>query len=345
MVGNYLKFMEDKEYRDLPYPSYSLLKELEEKGPSILLGSPKKASKALSFGSMVDVLLTEPEKKDEIYYTKPLPQVSDTIKKIADTLIIEIIMMGKSKEVALSDENILKVMDTLGIYSSFKDDTKLNKINESPLFDYIDIKLDCGERETVDVETMEKAEHTANILKTSDVTKDIFIKQNDNIEIFYQPIVIFKLKNCKIKVKLDVVRVDNVCKIIDIYDIKTGTVIPSQFIHNFYRFKYWLQAIIQTLAIEHVVMQIERDTAKEMMYKTNSFGFIYASKSMPNNPCIINVPFKFLTQFTDSWYYGEEKKKGLMELIDDYVFYTNSGIFDCERIVIENNGKLNITDL
>jgi len=59
-----------EEYRELKEPGYSILSKLSNNPRSVknILDGEKKKTKSLDFGTLIDVLLTDPESFDSQYY-------------------------------------------------------------------------------------------------------------------------------------------------------------------------------------------------------------------------------------------------------------------------------------
>src|SRR5574344_859921 len=73
----------EEEYRESQLFSYSLLAKYERGGFNILKSlQEREESPALSFGSLVDCMLTDPERFNKDYYVVDLPVLSDTLKTI-----------------------------------------------------------------------------------------------------------------------------------------------------------------------------------------------------------------------------------------------------------------------
>src|SRR5574343_364863 len=233
----------DQEYRDIPAFSYSLLKAIDEEGPQIITEPRNVTGKALEFGQLVDILLTAPERKDEIFWTKTVEKPTASLLQLADALILDAIINERNATDVTSDDSVNEKIKELKLWSNIKDEDKLKDKWFSSLFiNYINETLAAKGKIVISSDTLINAEHCANVLKTHPYTADLFV-ETDDIEILYQASLLYPFKKTKGKARLDLIRVDHKNKIIYPYDIKRGSKLPSKFEESLYEFKYYLQVI------------------------------------------------------------------------------------------------------
>ena len=215
-----------------------------------------------------------------------------------------------------------------------KDDAKIaEKWGNDIFYNYIRESIEAKGKIIISQDTLDAAEHCANVLKNHEYTKDYFIETED-IEILFQPSIVYKFRGTQGKARLDLVIIDHKNKIIKPFDIKTGSELPTKFMNSFYKFKYYLQVISYLLALQSITETI--DEFKN--YKIDTFKFLYISKKLPDVPCEFEVPENILNSFVDGW----DNNTGFMELVENYKYATENQIFNVERKVIEKKGKLKI---
>lgn len=329
----------DEEYRNLPAFSYSLLKELDDLGPtSLITGKIQKQSDALEFGSLVDILLTAPDTKSERFWTKTLVKPSASLLELANALLVDLHILDEGMSY-ITHETIQKKIKVLDIWSNIKDPDKLQAKYDDPIFwEYIKESYEAKGKIIVSQEVLDAAEHCADVLKNHEYTRDFFV-ESDDIEILFQPSILYTFKGVKGKARLDLIIVDHKNKIIKPFDIKTGSEIPTKFINSFYKFKYYLQVISYLLAIQSITETVEE--FKD--YKIDTFKFLYVSKKLPDVPVIFEVEEKLLNSFADGWLSSTgEYVTGFLELVNNYKYAVENQIFNVERKVIEKEGRLTL---
>jgi len=336
---DFIKPLSEEDYRELQAFNYSILKLLADNGPKSLVEKEEISGTFLEFGTLVDILLTNPEARYNVFYTKPITKPTGNLLELTEALYIDHIMLDKTYEDLVTSEVILEKSKSLGLWSTFKDNTILDKVNVPIFYDYLKAKIESKGKIISSPELIEAAEHCANVLKTHNYTKDLFI-ESDDIEILTQSTLLYNFKGYLGKAKLDLIRIDHKNKIIYPYDIKTGSELPTNFENSFYHFKYYLQAVSYMYALAYL-----RDQNKELEeYKIDSFKFIYISKKLPDCPVIYNVDEKLLSVFFEGWTNSKgEYVKGFKDLVNEYIYYKSNEIYNAEKKVLENNGILNIT--
>ena len=337
-LRDHIKWMSDAEYFNVNAASYSILKNIDDEGPQALLSTKKKTGAALEFGSMVDTILTNPTKKDEIFYIDTVEKPTASLLVLADKLLQDNETMDISYVDLCSDSNILKTSRELKLWDKMSDEVLLSKAKNDVLLAYIQAKISSKGKIVTTAELKEAAEGCAMVLQTSDITKNLFIEDEDT-EVLMQVPLFYRYLDTDVKGKLDLLRVDHKEKIFKPFDIKTGTALPSQFVDAFYYWRYYLQTVSYMLGIYNIILKIEE--FKD--YIVDDFKFIYISKKLNAVPCIYNVPESRLDSYMNGWVSSDGKvRRGFLDLLRDYKYYTENSIYDRERIMIENNNIINI---
>lgn len=335
-----INWVSETEYRSAEGFSYSILKSIAEEGPIALTEAKKQnKSEALDFGSLVDVIISNPEDRYTMFYTKPIEKPTASLLSLADELLKDHSILNYTYEELIDKKYIEDKIKTLGIWSNLKDETLQKKYDLPIFYNYLKASIEAEGRIICTPSLIEAAENNANVLLTHKYTKDLFI-ETESVEILKQVPIFYVFKGHLGRGKIDLLRIDHVNKTISIYDIKTGSEFPTNFENSFYFFKYYLQVVSYLLAINYLIFKNEE--FKD--YKVDKFRFIYSSKKLPNTPCIYEVDEKLAANFFKGWINGKgETIKGFEQLVDEYIFYTQNQIFDVEKKVLENNGILNIT--
>lgn len=336
---DFIKWISDIDYRNLSGFSYSILKALDDDGPMSLVDKREIKSTALEFGSLVDIIITDPDSRDTVFYTKTVEKPTASLLVLADELLKDHIALGKTYDEITDNEYILNKIKTLGLWSKSKDDTLLTKFNNDLFYNYISTTIEAEGRIVCTPELVQAAEHCASVLLNHLYTRELFIETED-IEVLKQVPVFYRFLGEEGRGKIDLLRVNHKTKEITIYDIKTGSELPTNFENSFYFFKYYLQVISYILGIQYMI-----ETIPELReYHINSFKFIYVSKKLPDTPCVYNVPNELLDYFLDGWVDSKGKyNKGFKQLVDEYSYYTKNNDYNTEKKIIDNAGVLNIS--
>lgn len=329
----------DHEYRDVPAFSYSLLKAIDDEGPMALTEAKPMSGPALEFGSLVDILLTSPERKNEVFWTKTLVKPTASLLVLADSILNAFFIEDKGIE-DLTDGVINAHITNLGLWSTVKKESVLKEKYDNDIFwTYIAESLLARGKIIISQETLEAAEHCAKVLLTHEFTRGYF-EERDGVEILKQASIVYKFKNTVGKARIDLLIIDHNTKTIHVFDIKTGASLPSKFEQSFYHFKYYLQVVSYMLAVQSIVVA----NPEFADYKIDTFKFLYISKRLPDVPVVWEVPEDMLNDFSFGWRASTgDKITGFMDLVEDYKYYTENQSFNTERKIMEKQGKLKIT--
>lgn len=329
----------DHEYRAIPAFSYSLLKSIDEEGPQALIGGKQISGPALEFGSLVDILLTDPSRKDEVFWTKTLVKPTASLLVLADSILTALFIEDKGVE-DLTDGVINAHIVNLGLWTTIKKESVLKEKYDNDVFwTYLAESLAAKGKIIVSQETLEAAEHCASVLLTHDFTRGFF-EERDGVEILKQASIAYKFRGTVGKARIDLLVVDHNTKTIHIFDVKTGGTLPSKFEQSFYHFKYYLQAVSYSLAVQSVVV----NNPEFADYKIDTFKFLYISKKLPDVPVVYSVKESLLLPFSEGWTSNNgEKINGFLSLVDDYKFYKQNEVNNTERKTIEKKGFYEIT--
>lgn len=337
-LAKYIKDVSEEDYREIPAFNYSILKAMSENGPRVLVEKEELSSTALEFGTLVDILITNPEERYNKFYTKTVEKPTASLLQLADAIYMDHLIMDIPFE-SINVEMVVKKVRELGLWAKQKDETIIEKFNIDLFYNYIKAKIEAEGKIICTQELVDAAEYCARVLLTHDYTKDLFV-ESDTVEVLKQVPILYNFKGYMGKGKIDLLRIDHEKKIIYPYDIKTGSEVASNFANSFYHFKYYIQATSYMYGLSYLIENIEE--FKD--YKIDNFRFIYISKKSPDFPAIYVVPESCLVSFFDGWTSLKgEYIKGFKDLVEEYIFYKSNDIYNVEKKIIDNNGVLNIS--
>lgn len=328
----------EQEYRDLDYPSYSLLSSISKQGLDVLSGV-KTNFFQLKFGSLVDDMCFEPSKLSNYYRGTPAVMTAGNPKKIID-IVLENCDKGSETELSYYDDEIVAAARKLGVYSKYDDAKILNTILISKNENYFSDKINSIGKMHIKDDMWQIAEEAANTLKTHDFTR-VYFDKNDGMELIYQYKFVVNLYGTNVKGMLDCLVIDHENKTIYPVDLKTGESPADMFDEVMLLHKYYLQASLYRLAM----LEIVRQDADLAGYTVSNFEFVYLSKLNVYKPTIWVVPDDLyqagLDGFTDRFGFKHKGIKELLRLYNDYI--DNGNIY--EKEVFNNEGRRFLSNL
>jgi len=329
----------EQEYRDLDYPSYSLLSSISKQGLDVLSGV-KTNFFQLKFGSLVDDMCFEPSKLSNYYRGKADSVITGNPKKIIDIVLDKVAIKGSKTVLDAHSNKIVSSARKLNVYAKYSDQKVLDTILVDKNRVYFADKLNSMGKIHIKDEMWQMAEEAANTLKTHDFTR-VYFDKNDGMELIYQYKFVVNLYGTNVKGMLDCLVIDHENKTIYPVDLKTGESPADMFDEVMLLHKYYLQASLYRLAMLEIVRQ-DVDLAG---YTVSNFEFVYLSKLNVYKPTIWVVPDDLyqagLDGFTDRFGFKHKGIKELLRLYNDYI--DNGNLY--EKEVFNNEGRRFLSNL
>lgn len=329
-MKNNLVWIPYEEYEGINAINYSLLKTVADSG-RLYSRKKKVEGRALSLGSVVEnlVLPTEATADEKYYITKNnaptaslLNLANDTIKHCRENNLSYADLIRENEK----NDLVFNILKEKGYWSTSKEDTKRDKYKNDIFWDYVKGKL--SPNLSMDMQTWEKANELAHVLKTHKHTKEIF--KNGVNQLSY----VFEINGITYKIRFDKITIDDKAKEVTAYDLKTGEAAAHKFEFNFYKFRYYLQQDLYQLGALHYVDHHLPG------YKLNDFKFIYISTSEPDPyPVIYTMSEDWAELGWNGFYKGNKYYKGIKELTEEYLFYEKKGN-SVERNIYLGGGEL-----
>lgn len=314
----------EQEYRNLPCPSYSLLKRLAKNGKKALTEEVVfKNPELLTFGDLVDCMLFTPEEVEEKFYFKPIKYPTGQIKELADYVVT------KYPDKDYTIESILQDSKDLNIFGRKKDETRITTFDIDDFWNYIDHVHEAKGKKIFSEETKEKADYACSILCTSEKSAWMFQDLPEGEEFIDQMKIVFPYIVKKLKVMLDKTHINHNNKTIQPIDLKCTEFRLKSFPYVFVDQMYYLQATTYTLALRWLTRNDER----YKNYTVLPFKFLVYSKYDQDvhiwtaNKDWLNVGLV-----------GKEGMKriaGVNDLLTDYVNYVKKD-YNVETFITEN---------
>jgi len=318
----------ESEYRGLPMPSYSLLKRIDESGPRALKYSKKYDSEAIDFGSLLDCKLLCPSEFENKFYFDATEKPTAQLLELAD----HVNNLRVNFNQVLDKEDILRITEELNLFGSIKDpDKRIAKFDNDLFWNYLKAKEDSVGKVVFTPETLAECCEAEMIIKSHPNTSWIFLPNKDIVEVLTQVMLIVEINGQPVKTMLDIVVINHQEKTVTPYDLKATEMHMPAFKHHFVKMGYYLQGSLYKEALSNWM----RDEL-QLGYALEDFKFIVYSR--PDK-------FPFIWNMGSEWHkkglYGfenvfGEKEKGVYELLDDYMFYSQNPEVEVDRKFIEN---------
>jgi len=301
------------------------------------------------FGSLVDVLLLDPNTFDKRYYVMPEGNaVSDEMKKILHyvydlTSISGDIIPITLEEDTVMDRFILEAVNHTGWQPRYKDETKIAKVKEAGK-GYFNALIESADRTIVTAEDKAKATICVASLKADEYIGKYLTPSATNT-IYRRKVIQFDYKGIDFKSELDEIYIDHADKTIQPIDYKTEGQSINMFKYNFWKFRYDFQASVYSFGVRQdpEMQQLIRDG-----YTVLPFIYIVVESNSINKPMVFNITaavdvigFNGGVLSPESGLAGK-KLEGFLQAITRYKFHSENDQWDYPMEYYQNKGSIDI---
>jgi hypothetical protein len=286
----------EQDYRDLPYPSYSLLSDIKKNGVEVIDGVRNTDIGDLDgvmFGKLVDNLLTENKLPDNLYIVDKKP--SGKAKEILKALVKNISKMPNKRSLFHKDnlDIINNVCKRLKYHKAGKkdnfDDTSESLKNKriSGLKNYSKYCKVLMSSKNIDDDFIVTSYLYNEALKVVQVLKTEYPFLTDGtVQIIPQVKLCHHVSGVMTKGMLDFVIIDHKNKTITAWDLKTGSYNAEDFVEKGYiGWNYYLQS---SLYLELLWNELKLHT-KLRGYTLCNFHFMYCGR-FEKKPALFDIP-------------------------------------------------------
>lgn len=349
--------MTEKEYRALPYDSYSSFKVFSEdrkeyykKFVEGIEDKKEETPRHLVMGSLVDTLLFTPKEFDDRFamalVQPPTGQMADFTQAL----------YRRSVESMDGDGKLLRGMEVLSkeAYNDVKYDRNGNivafkrkgdsyegvfeKFTEGNAELYYRQLISCHGKEVVELIEVQSAEKLVAELKRNWITKDIInTSTNKDKEVYNQLIIIFEYKGHMVKAMIDKLIIDHIAKKIYIFDLKTCWNNEKEFQGNWFKYRYYLQGAVYYLA---TLWWADKEGWKD--YIIVPMQFIVVDTLNQRNPLIYPTDSINLQQGLEGFVLRGKYYMGVDRIINDIKWHNETSIWDMSLENYENQGIVKI---
>lgn len=277
-LKDYAMEISEEQYRKLPMLSYSTIARYEREGFDALpnLFDPI-YSESLTFGSLVDTMITEPDEFDNRYI------VSDDVKMPTDALmpIARQILADYPDIKKLDQVPTHKLSEIAKEYGYFKDD-KYDKMRGGKVYDgifaYVNLQLKAKGKQIIDSAMLADARACVEGIKANPETAKLFKPEElfSDIESYSQLKFKAEYKGVELRCMFDRIVVLHDKKVIVPIDLKTSFKPGYHFPESFIKWRYDIQADLYTYILREALSDTEYKD-----YTITPFRFVVTSRNKP----------------------------------------------------------------
>jgi hypothetical protein len=298
----------------------------------------RKDTPALSLGSLVDCLITEPEKFSTTYHVQnEAVTTSSAIQKIVMSVYLD--TRGNTIEAdRLIDykDLLLETVRKSGYQPKWKDETVITNVcNEGEKY-FEELKIQ-GDKIAVTQDQYLLAKEIVDSILSHDYTKD-HLFPNGNIEIVKQLVIDWEHRGFECKSKLDWLVVNHDDKTIQPIDIKTTESLLSKwFDSSYHKYRYDMQAGYYTMAVKYK----QQNENWYSDYTVLPFKFIVENTKYPGTPVCFVINTEELYAYK-AYEVNGVTYEGIKEAFDRLEWHTDNDLWGYTKEHFEQNGLVGL---
>jgi len=352
MIEGIKKINSESDYRKLQLDSSSSLKDfsLDRKKffRKYVLGEvvEEKDNAAITMGKLVETLLLEPHRFDELFYMSACASSpSGLMLEFVEALYRATRdAMGEDKILTKNFEELSKVA-YLASGFKIKPEVVMGKFMDSDNQIYYDelVKVRTNNLLVVTIDQVNKAEQIVEELKVNFVTKEILTRINSQkwTVLVQHQVENYLVDNHPFKSMMDLCIIDHQEKIIQIYDLKCVWTVEG-FFSDYYLYR---RAYIQGYLYWRAAIHMSNDINSEFYgYISLPPRFIVCDSINYFNPLIYTMSISDLKDAYEGFEYKGHKYPGVKEIIENLDWAITNNIWGMSRENYINNGIVNIKD-
>jgi len=336
----------EKQYRSLPYDSYSSIKDfissrlkyykkyiLKEKGKDD--DTKEQDSDDMRFGNIVDCLKFTPDDFESRYQISSAeipdsPQMIKFVKELIKLCIINTNDMG----VLCGNLELLieEAYNNTGIKQTKIDAWKEKFLIKKEGYDYFLELKDRKDRIIISPAELEWAQSIKDYMTNHPHVRDIMnCSSNDDYEVFDQIMLKGVINDVEVKMMGDRVILNKKKKLITPFDLKVMSNI-EMFPYNYLKLKYYVQNGVYTTLLRQNFPEYEIPPIK----------FVTIDKYRQCEPTIVKTSEKQYQQAMNGFSINGRKYKGVNEALEEMKWHKEKGIWTSPKEIIDNNGFIDL---
>lgn len=310
--------VDEPTYREDPAYSYSTLAKFNREGFAKLdTLFDKTTSSSLTFGSMVDTLLTDGEEAfNDRFFVAKFPEVSEKIVFLSQT-IFHSFGESYSSIYDIPDSNILDIAKQLEYQPRWKDQTRVDDIKAKGAEYYSQLCASNG-KEVVSETDYQDCLNCIDVLRTSEATRDYFSPCSpwENKEKLYQLKFKGTYHGINLRCMADLIIVDYDKKTIQPCDLKTSSHAEYDFFKSFIQWNYFIQAQLYWYILRQNMDKDEYFKDFELL----PYVFIVVNRTTLNPLTWVYAD----TTCEEDIYYGDTFCRNWRNIVKELDFYLNN---------------------
>lgn len=357
--------MTEPQYRALDIDSYSSIKVFIEDRKKyyrkfVLKESVRDSdTQSTIFGSLVDCLIFSPDDFDHRFALSITDAPKGQYGKLVDELMsVTERSVNEEGEVTRELEDMLEEAynnvkyDRNGTVVDFKRDSfdvVKRKFLGSDLEIYYRQLREAHGKDVVEPLMVENALNVINELRTNSITAEIInMVTGEGITVHNQFPIIGSLKDClgegitedeaKAKCLVDKLIIDHSAKEIHVYDLKTAWDNEGEFLNNYFKYKYYIQAALYF----YLVVDWKKSQPELAEYAVRWPAFIVADSNNYKSPLIYMTDNTNFTQGMRGFVIKGKYYPGVINAVIDMIWHKRTGIWNISRENYRNNGLVKI---
>jgi len=365
MRNTTISLMTEAQYRALEIDSYSSIKVFIEDRKKyyrkFVLREPVRDGDTPStiFGSLVDCLIFSPDEFDRRFTVSVTDAPKGQYGKLVDELMnITSRSVNDEGEVTRDLEEMLEEaynnvkFDRNGTIVDFKRDSfnvVKTKFMGSDLEIYYRQLREAHGKDVIEPAMVDNALNVINELRSNPITAEIInMVTSEGITVYNQFPIIDSIKDClgdgatddesKAKCLVDKLIIDHSAKEIHIYDLKTAWDNEGEFVNNYFKYKYYIQAALYF----YLVVEWKKRQPELAEYTVRWPAFIVADSNNYKSPLIYLTDNLNITQGMRGFIIKGKYYPGVIAAVMDMIWHKRTGIWNISRENYRNNGIVKI---
>lgn len=330
--------VDEATYRTDDSLSYSTIAKFHREGfkslPSLF---NNESTSSMIFGSVVDTLITEPERFPELFEVCGLSNLSDNLDSIVRTLAE--LYPNATSLLQVPDYVISQVCADNGYYANDKFKSYRVKLVRDNCSEWFSFLTTTKTKTVITQELYSTALNCVRELKNNKYTKHYFFEnaEDNTNEIFYQLKFKGEYNGINLRCMIDILIVDHKNKLIIPVDLKTSSKPEYEFPSSYFKWCYFMQSNLYTYLLENTIKK--DDFYKD--YTIANYLFIVINKETlapmvwkdPSSKCVNQEAYTFINT-------GDYKLKHWKDVAEELHHYLTNKVSNRYPIWVDNTNNI-----
>jgi len=338
--------LDKQSYETIEAVNYSTLSKLS-RHPRLLIAPRAAPTAGQRMGSLIDCLMLTPEEFDTKFFVSTAKLPAEAM----ENLLNEYLRLVGDQYYPINEDALKTANDVIRLGGKWKFDTVLEKFKDA-CTTLLSEKLEAGTKLVVDRQTTDTASFLATRAKTNEFISNVMspitpdgLSLNQLAIVWNYDIAGISIL-CKSLLDNTVLHiVDGFAKKVTINDVKWTSGDYGQFLQDMLEWNYPLQTAMYTLAIGSLISEDSDCSADIKKYITPEteieFNFVVITRDY--EPLIYPAGQSVLDLGVNGGYlFNGVKKKGVLQLMQEYIRHKETGYYDYPWDIFDNQGKVDL---